>query len=123
MLYGQHRLKMLCGYKIQVPKPVQHVIVFAVSAPSGHVQAVQGSLAILDKRVMAGISRHFQDSLRRFEKRRCRPGCTCRQPVGGDLSVGDYVLELSDSTLPLCAEFGASKPEAPIALLNLSAIG
>ena len=48
-----------------------------------------------------GIGREFQDDLQRFERHRTR-GVAHRS--GRDLSVADYVLELSDSALSLCAE-------------------
>jgi hypothetical protein len=98
---GATPFEMLTGYRVRMPNPVQQVFASAVASPAQHIQRVQDSLSALDKHALAGIGRQFQDNLRRFERRRKR-GIAHRS--GGDLSVGDYVLELSDSALPLCAE-------------------
>ena len=98
---GATPFEMLTGYKVRMPNPVQQVFASAVASPAQHIQRVQDSLSALGKHALAGISRQFQDILWRFERRRKR-GVAHRS--GGDLSVGDYVLELSDAALPLCAE-------------------
>ncbi len=89
---------MLMGYKVKLPAPVQSI--FASSAAfteSEHVSRVQDNLHLFDEKAFAAIKKQFQKNLQRFEKRRERS----LSRKAGDLAIGDFVLELSDTAGPL----------------------